>query len=98
MQERSETVARGVIGQQGEYARLLRDIDLFASLDRVTLAKLAARLQPLSYATGATIFRQGDVGDAFYLVAAGSIGVYATDEISGIEARLKLLRPGEPFG
>jgi anion transporter len=85
-------------GPRTEYARLLRAIDLFASLDRVTLAKLAAHLQPQRYTAGTTIFRQGDVGDAFYLVAAGTVGVYATEKTSGIERQVRLLNPGEPFG
>src|SRR4051812_23675000 len=58
-------------GDHLQYARLLRQVDLFAGLDRVALARLAAHLQPLSYESGSIIFRQGDIGDAFYLVAGG---------------------------
>jgi anion transporter len=83
---------------QSNYAHLLRQIDLFAGLDRVTLAKLAAHLQPLFYSAGSTIFRQGDAGDAFYLVASGSVGVYAKDDRAVAETRVKVLHAGEPFG
>src|SRR5579864_6741847 len=82
----------------GEYARLLRRVELFTGLDRVTLAKLAAHLQPQSFQPGAVIVRQGDIGDAFYLVARGSVGVYAVDNAGGEERLLKLLHVGEPFG
>ncbi|HKT19303.1 MAG TPA: SLC13 family permease [Stellaceae bacterium] len=81
-----------------EYARLLRRVDLFAGLDRVSLAKLAAHLEPLSFPARATIFRQGTVGDAFYLVASGSVGVYAADRSGTTEVKVKELQPGEPFG
>jgi anion transporter len=81
-----------------EYARLLRHVDLFARLDRVTLAKLAAHLQPLFYAAGSTILRQGDAADAFYLVASGSVSVNATDRTGTAETRVKVLHVGEPFG
>jgi anion transporter len=80
-----------------EYARLLRNIDLFAGLDRVTLAKLAAHLQPLSFERRSIVFRQGETGDAFYLVAAGAVGVYTIDR-GGNEMMRKLLQTGEPFG
>lgn len=81
-----------------EYARLLRQVDLFAGLDRITRAKLASHLQPLSFAGRSIIFRQGDVGDAFYLVASGSVGVYTTDRTGVTEIQVKVLRAGEPFG
>ncbi len=84
--------------EQPAYAHLMRRVDLFAGLDRITLAKLAAHLQPLSYSSRAVIFEQGDVGDAFYLVASGSVGVYVTDKTGAAETRTRLLQPGEPFG
>jgi divalent anion:Na+ symporter, DASS family len=81
-----------------EYAHLLRRVELFAGLDRVTLAKLAAHLQPLSYNAHSTIFRQGEIGDAFYLVASGSVGVYTNDKTATAEMLVKVLHAGEPFG
>jgi anion transporter len=80
------------------YARLLGQVDLFAGLDKVTLAKLAAYLQPLSYQAGAIIFHQAEPGDAFYLVASGAVGVYTADKSGTGETRLEVLRAGEPFG
>lgn len=81
-----------------EYARLLRQVDLFAGLDRVTRAKLATHLQPLFFPARAIIFRQGEVGDSFYLVARGSVGVYATDITGSGEMQVQVLHAGEPFG
>ena len=81
-----------------EYARLLRRVDLFTGLDRVSLAKLAAHLEPLSFPAHSIIFRQGTTGDAFYLVASGSVGVYAMDRSGTTELKVKVLQPGEPFG
>jgi di/tricarboxylate transporter len=80
------------------HARLLGDVDLFAELDRVTLAKLAARLQPESYTPGVIIIRQGEPGDAFYLVASGVLHVYTTDAGRVTETHVRTLRSGEPFG
>src|SRR5262245_10598075 len=81
-----------------EYARLLRKIGLFGGLDRVVLAKLAAHLHPLVYPASAVVFRQGDAGDAFYIVASGTVGVYVTDKSGDGETRLTVLDAGEPFG
>src|SRR5215204_2752707 len=79
------------------YARLLGRIDLFAGLERVTLAKLAAHLEPCSYKSQEIIFRQAQPGDAFYLVASGSVGVYLTDTSGTAELRVRVLHAGEPF-
>src|SRR4030095_6145219 len=81
-----------------EYARLLRKIELFGGLDRIVLAKLAAHLHPLPFPPSSIIFRQGDAGDAFYIVATGSVGVYVSDRSSGAETRVRVLQAGEPFG
>ena len=81
-----------------DYARLLGRVDLFAGLDRVTLAKLAAHLEPRSYSSHEIIFRQAQPGDAFYLVATGSVGVYITDRSDNVELRVRVLHAGEPFG
>lgn len=80
------------------HATLLRRLDLFAGLDRVTLAKLAAYLVPVSCPAGTIVFRQGDAGDAFYLVASGSVGVYAAGQSEPEGLRVRTLHAGEPFG
>ena len=80
------------------YARLLSKVDLFAGLEKVTLASLAAYLQPLSYKADSFIFRQAEPGDAFYLVASGSVGVYAMDQNNAAQTRVSVLHAGEPFG
>src|SRR5215831_15877060 len=85
-------------GDHREYASLLRKIDLFAGLDRVVLAKLAAHLHPHPFSSSSTIFRQGEAGDAFYVVATGTVGVYVNDESNAGQARVRVLHAGEPFG
>ena len=98
MPDNSEVLAAPPSGDQHEFARLLREVDLFAGLERVTLAKLAAHLEPQFYAAPSIIFRQGDAGDALYVVASGTVGVYATDKTGTAETLVRLLSVGEPFG
>ncbi len=81
-----------------EHADLLARVELFAGLDRVSLAKLSAHLIPVPLSRGTELFRQGDPGDAFYLVARGTFGVYVSSEEDVGETRVNLLGPGDPLG
>jgi anion transporter len=81
-----------------EHADLLAQAKLFAGLDRVTLAKLAARLESVSVPGGAEVFRQGEPADAFYLVARGSLGAFVRSESDPGGRRVNTLRAGNPFG
>ncbi|HEY1265969.1 MAG TPA: cyclic nucleotide-binding domain-containing protein, partial [Candidatus Binatia bacterium] len=80
-----------------EHAALLARVDLFAGLHRLTLAKLAAHLVPVELAAGEELFRQGEPGDAFYLVSGGEIGVYVSGAEDG-EKCVAVLRAGDPVG
>jgi hypothetical protein len=51
----------------GEHAELLSEVELFRGLDRITLAKLAAHLEPLALTAGEILLRQGDRPDGLYL-------------------------------
>jgi len=81
-----------------EHADLLGQVKLFAGIDRVTLAKLAARLESLSVPRGSEVFRQGDPGDAVYLVARGSLGAFVAADGAAAERRVNTLQAGNPFG
>jgi len=81
-----------------EHADLLAKAKLFAGLDRVTLAKLAARLESVSVPGGAELFRLGDPADAFYLVARGSLGAFVPSEFDPTGRRVNTLVAGNPFG
>jgi hypothetical protein len=71
---------------------LLRALPMFAPLSPPTLEYLAGRLRPRSAAAGQTIFREGDPGDDFYVIADGRVEV----SIDGRAARE--LGPGDYFG
>ena len=71
---------------------LLRAIPMFAALPGPTLERLAASLRPVDASAGEIVVRQGDVGDRFYVIAAGRAGI----EVDGRPARE--LGPGDYFG
>lgn len=54
---------------------VLRRIPLFANIDPAKLKLLAFASQRMTYKPGAALFRQGDPGDAAYIVIEGSAEV-----------------------
>ena len=71
---------------------LLEAIPIFAPLTAASLEQLAARLQPVRFPAGATVFRQGDRGDRFYVVDAGEVEIV-------VDEREPLVHgPGSYFG
>ena len=54
---------------------LLRGIELFAPLPQPTQESLAQVLRPVRLASGEELFRQGDVGDRFYIVGDGEVEI-----------------------
>jgi MFS family permease len=71
---------------------LLRALPLFAPLPAATIEQAARRLVPVTVARGETVIREGEIGDRFYVIAAGEVLV--TKE----GAELRRLGPGAGFG
>jgi CRP-like cAMP-binding protein len=80
-----------------EHAELLSGVELFRGVDRVTLAKLAAHLEPLAVAHGEVLIRQGDPGDGLFLISRGTFGVFA-DGLAEGEVRLGTCGRGDAIG
>ena len=70
---------------------------MFADIDLATAERLAAEFQTESVAAGADVFRQGDAGDQFYVVARGKLEIHA-DATGNGRVSLGLLRDGDTFG
>ena len=66
---------------------LLRTNPIFGPLPPPTVEHLAARLVPRTEEAGATIFRQGDHGDLFYLVESGLCDISIDGERVATPAR-----------
>jgi CRP-like cAMP-binding protein len=58
-------------------------VDIFAHANLEELGRIAALMQEVSFAAGATIIRQGEPVDAIYLVLSGRVTV----ESSGVKIR-----------
>jgi CRP-like cAMP-binding protein len=93
----------GKLGGELERERLLGAMPLFADLSPDELRTLADRLTELELPAGQPVVRQGEPGDAFYLVARGQLAVQVEpgDESASGPAephQVTVLGPGEHFG
>ena len=69
---------------------------LFASLDRRHLARLGEACRERVYARGATVFREGDPAEGFFVVIAGAVRVYKLAP-DGRERTLHVIYPPHAF-
>jgi len=56
-------------------AQLLHNIPLFESLEKDDIERLAAKLEVRQLVAGEEVFKQGDEGNAMYLIADGAVDV-----------------------
>jgi NTE family protein len=80
------------------HAALLGQMDLFAGLDRVALARLAACAEPVPLAAAETVCREGDPPDGLYVVARGTFGIFTTSEPGAGERQVGTFQPGDVVG
>ncbi len=72
---------------------LLQAIPMFGPLGPITLDALARALDPVRFAAGDVVVREGDESDRFYVIESGTVRVTAADG-----HLLRVEGPGEYFG
>jgi MFS family permease len=82
----------GVGAQLGERLRLLAGVPLMSPLPAAQLEAIANELVELEVANGTQLFRLGDSGDRFWIIASGEMAMIKPDGES------VLLGPGDSFG
>jgi uncharacterized membrane protein len=75
----------------------LRSISTFEDLDRNDLLSLSNELRRRTFTAGETIFRQGDAGDAMYIIESGDVQIRLFGDL-GRALPLRKLGVGEFFG
>lgn len=80
-----------------DHSLSLRSISTFEDLDRNDLASLADELLRRSFRAGEVIFRQGDPGNAMYIVESGEVRLHLSGNMPQ-PLSLRSLRAGEFFG
>jgi MFS family permease len=63
---------------------LLRAIDLFAPLPPPVLETLARALVPVHVEAGREVFRQGEVGDRYYIVVSGEVEIVSDGRVVAV--------------
>jgi MFS family permease len=71
---------------------LLRGVPMFSQLPMTTLEEVACRMTSRTVAGGTPLVTEGEVGETFYVLSAGSV------EVTQHGAALHRLEPGESFG
>eukprot|EP01040_Poterioochromonas_malhamensis_P000965 gene964-1024_t len=85
-----------------QYMEFLRNVEIMEKklgsiMSESELEKMTISLERETYESGETIIRQGNVGDNFYIIAEGDVGVFRADE-TGKEKKLTVLHQGGYFG
>jgi hypothetical protein len=81
-----------------EKMMLIRQVPIFAQLDADDLEQLAAIVEDRRIDEGRDLFREGDAGDAVYLVVNGQVRVYVGGANGAPETTLAELGPGACIG
>jgi CRP/FNR family cyclic AMP-dependent transcriptional regulator len=76
---------------------VIRSVPLFASLDQRAAMKLGKLLSVQDYPGSGVVFRNGDPGDAMYIIDLGKVRISITDA-DGRMVTLAELGPGDFFG
>ena len=84
-----------------ELVRHLKQVPMFEPLSLAVMEQLAGGVQVVAYAMGTEIIRQGDAGDAFYLLIDGGVevirdGAHVDDMGAGASFGEVALISGEP--
>ncbi len=80
-----------------ERIAFLRTVPLFADADDRLLGIVADAVQRRRFPAGEVLFREGDVGEAVYVLFEGVVKLSKVD-LGGHEKTLAMLRPPEYFG
>jgi cAMP-dependent protein kinase regulator len=76
------------------YEEFLEGVPLLSTLDSYERSKVADALETQKYPPGSVIIKEGDAGEAFYLLESGEAEAYK----SGIEHPVLTYKKGDYFG
>ncbi|MBI4347666.1 MAG: cyclic nucleotide-binding domain-containing protein [Elusimicrobia bacterium] len=82
----------------GLLARVLRKVDFFAPMTIGQMEKVLPYIMLYSYKPDETVFKQGSIGDAFYIVHQGRVCVRIKKGFFSFSKTITTLGPGDFFG
>lgn len=80
--------------------QILQRVPILSKLTHSELQQVASAMEWEEYAAGATIIRQGEVGEHFYIITTGEIVVTQSDDTPDgrEEKQIRTMRAGDHFG
>jgi len=78
-------------------AESIISIPIFSALAREDIAKVLGKMEEITFRAGETIIRQGDPGDAFYLIKSGAVQV-VVESGAGNSEIVAVFGPKDSFG
>lgn len=82
----------------GVLARLMGRVDFFAPLTVGQIEQILPYVMLYSYGAGETVFKQGELGDGFYIVYSGSVAVSVNKGLFSFSKQVATLKAGDFFG
>lgn len=86
-----------LVQEEIEICEFLKQCDAFSRLTTGTLTNIAEQMEKEEHPTGATIIRQGEEGDKFYLIKSGVVDVIV-NQGQAEEEKVATLDKGQFFG
>ncbi len=80
-----------------DYISILKKVPEFSLLDTEHLKKVASIVNLTEAPAGKVVFRENEMGDAFYIILSGEVKIFVTNE-EGVEVSLLQLYPMDSFG
>jgi len=77
--------------------RVLRQVEIFRTLDEQQLRKVGELVRPKFFNEGASLFDQGDRGDCLYIITSGYVRIYLLSA-DGREITFRVYGPGTTVG
>jgi CRP-like cAMP-binding protein len=78
-------------------ATLLKNLNIFSSLDDAAISQLSAHCRRRKFRAGEALFHEGDPGLTLYVIISGSVNIQR-DTAAGTTVHLARRGPGDPFG
>jgi putative ABC transport system ATP-binding protein len=86
-----------LVSESEKLCTYLKSCQIFSGLTVAQLTEVADKMHRERHAPGTTLFRQGDVGDKFYIIHSGSVDVLR-EQADGARVNLAHLGEGKFFG
>jgi cGMP-dependent protein kinase len=84
--------------EREENIKFLSSVSVLKDLPLIVLNKISDLLKREFFPSGSTIIQQGDPGDKFYIIRSGSVNVIKSDDESGQQRLVGILKKGAYFG